>query len=187
MSCRGAEQIELTRLAVRKAMNGRWARHGHLPYSCREIPMLRSNPAIAMVRPRRTSPPAATSPSIERRNLDLGRRANTPGRAGRPIEHPGRNLQPSPGGGTRPAAPENLSARLLDHLMNVNPTAGQRMPPIKKLVFCDSCGRSFVVLYNEARTHLSVNKDAPSPRPTETSSSVRASLNSDRHNGQSLK
>src|SRR5258708_29070148 len=27
-----------------------------------------------------------------------------------------------------------------------------------------SCGRSQTSLYNEARTHLSVNKDAPSPR-----------------------
>src|SRR6202035_356705 len=27
-----------------------------------------------------------------------------------------------------------------------------------------SCGRSQTLLYNEARTHLSVNKDAPSPR-----------------------
>src|SRR5258708_6466494 len=54
--------------------------------------------------------------------------------------------------------------------------------------------RSYATHYNEARTHLSVNKDAPSPRtvhavgrilPTpisrRTSSSVRASLNSDRH------
>jgi hypothetical protein len=55
-----------------------------------------------------------------------------------------------------------------------------------------SRGRSVVVLYNEG-THLSVNKDAPSPREAQavgriacaisrrTSSSVRASLNSDRH------
>jgi hypothetical protein len=46
------------------------------------------------------------------------------------------------------------------------------------------------LLYNTARTHLSVNKDAPKPRTgshfvyaisRRTSSSVRASLISDRH------
>src|ERR1700720_371698 len=52
---RVAEQIELTCIAVRMAM--RLARHGHLPDSCRESPMLRLNPAIAMVRPERTSHP----------------------------------------------------------------------------------------------------------------------------------
>ena len=36
----------------------------------------------------------------------------------RPIEHPGRNLQPSPGCPTREAATEDLFARLLNHLMN---------------------------------------------------------------------
>src|SRR6202171_5746609 len=52
---RVAEQIELTCIAVRMAMGSRRARHGHLPDSCRESPMLRLNPAIAMVRPKRTS------------------------------------------------------------------------------------------------------------------------------------
>src|SRR5258708_9351604 len=31
-----------------------------------------------------------------------------------------------------------------------------------------SRGRSFAVLYNEARTHLSVTKDTPSPRTVQT-------------------
>src|ERR1700730_15914997 len=59
---RRPEQIELTCIAVRMAMSRRRARHGHLPDSRRESPMLRLNPAIAMVRPKRTSPPAAASP-----------------------------------------------------------------------------------------------------------------------------
>src|SRR5882757_5038289 len=58
---RVAEQIELTWIAVRMAMSGRWARHGHLPDSRRESRMLRLNPAIA-VRPKRTSRPAAALP-----------------------------------------------------------------------------------------------------------------------------
>ena len=66
--------------------------------------------------------------------------ANTPGRAGRPIEHPGRNLQPSPGCPTREAATENLSASLLDHLMNMDQASGPRMPRIKKLVLPDPVG-----------------------------------------------
>src|SRR5258707_14175201 len=66
--------------------------------------------------------------------------ANTPGRAGRPIEHPGRNLQPSPGCPTREAATENLSASLLNHLMNMDQASGPRMPRIKKLVLRDPVG-----------------------------------------------
>src|SRR4029077_7095198 len=58
---RGAEQIEMTCIAVRMAVSGRRA-HGHLPDSRRESPMLRWNPAIAMVRPKPTSHPAAALP-----------------------------------------------------------------------------------------------------------------------------
>jgi hypothetical protein len=57
-----AEQIELTCIAVRMAMSSRRARHGHLPDSRRESPMLGLNPAIAMVRPKRTSHPAVALP-----------------------------------------------------------------------------------------------------------------------------
>src|SRR5260370_37235326 len=70
----------------------------------------------------------------------MGSGANTPGRAGRPIEHPGRNLQPSPGCLTREAATENLSASLLNHLMNMDQASGPRMPRIKKLVLRDPVG-----------------------------------------------
>ena len=70
----------------------------------------------------------------------MGSGANTPGRAGRPIEHPGRNLQPSPGCLTREAATENLSASLLNHLMNMDRASGPRMPRIKKLVLRDPVG-----------------------------------------------
>src|SRR5258707_15639266 len=76
----------------------------------------------------------------EHRNVNIGSGANTPGRAGRPIEHPGRNLQPSPGRPTREAATENLSARLLNHLMNMDQASGPRMPRIKKLVLRDPVG-----------------------------------------------
>jgi hypothetical protein len=76
----------------------------------------------------------------EHRNVNIGSGANTPGRAGRPIEHPGRNLQPSPGCPTREAATENLSASLLNHLMNMDQTSGPRMPQIKKLVLRDPVG-----------------------------------------------
>src|SRR3984893_4669285 len=77
---------------------------------------------------------------IEHRNVNIGSGANTPGRAGRPIEHPGRNLQPSPGCPTREAATENLSASLLNHLMNMDQASGPRMPRIKKLVLRDPVG-----------------------------------------------
>jgi hypothetical protein len=53
-----AEQIELTWIAV----SGRRARHGHLPDSRRESPMLRLNPAIATVRQKPTSHPAVALP-----------------------------------------------------------------------------------------------------------------------------
>src|SRR6266404_4285609 len=76
----------------------------------------------------------------EHRNVNIGSGANTPGRAGRPIEHPGRNLQPSPGCPTREAATENLSASLLNHLMNMDQASGPRMPRIKKLVLRDPVG-----------------------------------------------
>src|SRR4030088_3746889 len=73
-------------------------------------------------------------------NVNIGSGANTPGRAGRPIEHPGRNLQPSPGCLTREAATENLSASLLNHLMNMDQASGPRMPRIKKLILRDPVG-----------------------------------------------
>ena len=66
--------------------------------------------------------------------------ANTPGRVSRPIEHPGRNLQPSRRCPTREAATENLSASLLNHLMNMDQASGPRMPRIKKLVLRDPVG-----------------------------------------------
>src|SRR5258705_8733950 len=76
----------------------------------------------------------------EHRNVNIGSGANTPGRASRPIEHPGRNLQPLPGCPTREAATENLSASLLNHLMNMDQASGPRMPRIKKLVLRDPVG-----------------------------------------------
>src|ERR1700694_813594 len=39
-----------------------------------------------------------------------------------------------------------------------------------------SRGRSVVVLYNEVRTHLSLNKDAPTPRPIQSAGSILCRL-----------
>src|SRR5260221_780620 len=75
----------------------------------------------------------------EHRNVNIGSGANTPCRASRPIKHPGRNLQPSRRP-TREAATENLSASLLNHLMNMDQASGPRMPRIKKLVLRDPVG-----------------------------------------------
>jgi hypothetical protein len=61
----------------------------------------------------------------------IGSGANPPRRASRPIEHPGRNLQRSPGCPTREAATENLSASLLNHLLNMDQASGPRMRRIK--------------------------------------------------------
>src|SRR5229473_3429415 len=45
-----------------------------------------------------------------------------------------------PGCPTREAATENLSASLLNHLMNMDQASGPRMPRIKKLVLRDPVG-----------------------------------------------
>jgi hypothetical protein len=49
------------------------------------------------------------------------------------IEHPGRNLQPAIAGAARQAAAANLSASLVDYLMNVNQAPRPGMPRVKKL------------------------------------------------------
>jgi hypothetical protein len=48
--------------------------------------------------------------------------------------------------------------------MNENQLAKPRMPGIKNFSFLDPGGRYVVESYNDARTHLSLNKDAPSSR-----------------------
>lgn len=58
---------------------------------------------------------------------------DTPVRAGCPIEHPRRNLQPPIQCPTGKAAAEDRCAILLDHFMNVNLPPRPRMPWIKKL------------------------------------------------------
>lgn len=136
---RVAEQIELTCIAVRMAVSGRRA-HGHLPASRRESPMLRLNPQLRWwARNRRHILPQRCQGG-EDRNVNIGSGANTPCRASRPIKHPGRNLQPSRRSPTREAATENLSASLLNHLMNMDQASGPRMPRIKKLVLRDPVG-----------------------------------------------
>jgi hypothetical protein len=76
----------------------------------------------------------------ERVNIDIGKNAKPIGAACRSFEHPGRYLQPPIGCRTGAAAPENLSARLLDHLMNVNLASGPWMPRINKLAFLGPVG-----------------------------------------------
>src|SRR5882672_5506179 len=160
---RVAEQIELTCIAVRMAVSGRRA-HGHLPDSRRESPMLRLNPAIAMVRPKPTSHPAAALP---RRSAPQCQHREWRQHA-RPREPPDRT--------SRPESP--AIARMPDQRgCNGKPLCQPSQPPheygpgIRPKDATDkeartprSRGRCVVVLYNQARTHLSVNKDAPSPR-----------------------
>ena len=70
----------------------------------------------------------------------MGNAANPPSGAGRLIEHPGRNLQPSVGCRARDAAAEDLLASLLDHLMNVDLATCPRMPRIKKFTLLGPVG-----------------------------------------------
>jgi hypothetical protein len=134
-------------------MSSRRARHGHLPDSRRESPMLRLNPAIAMVRPKPTSHPAAACQGGEHRSLNIGSGANTPGRVGRPIKHSGRNLQPSPGCPTREAATENLAASLSQPPHEYGQGIRPKDATDKEARTPRSRGRSVVVLYNNARPH----------------------------------
>jgi len=164
---RMAEQIELACIAVRMAMSGRRARHGHLPDSCRESPMLRLNPAIAMVRPKRTSHLAAALP---RRSAPQCQHRERRQHA-RPRRPPDRT--------SRPESP--AVARMPDQRgCNGKPLCQPSQPPheyrpgIRPKDATDkeartprSRGRSVVVLYNSVRTHRSLNKDAPVSRPVQ--------------------
>jgi hypothetical protein len=164
---RVAEQIELTCIAVRTAMSGRRARHGHLPDSCRESPMLRLNPAIAMVRPKRTSHPAAalprrSAPQCQHRGQSQhARPRQPPDRTSRP-ESPAIARMPDQRGCTgkplcQPSRPPH------EYRPGIRPkdaTDKEARPPRSR-------GRSVVVLYNCVRTHRSLNKDAPVSHPVQ--------------------
>jgi hypothetical protein len=62
------------------------------------------------------------------------------------------------------AATENLSASLLNHLMNMDRASGHKDAKDKEARTPRSRGRSVVVLYDGARTHPSLEKDAPVSR-----------------------
>ena len=70
----------------------------------------------------------------------MGSGANPPGGAGRSIEHPGRNLQPSIRCRTREAAAEYRSASLRDHLIDVDVVPRPWVPGIKNLAHLGSVG-----------------------------------------------
>jgi hypothetical protein len=57
--------------------------------------------------------------------------------AGDPIEHPGRDLNPTIGRDTGQATAKRRPAGLLDHLVNVNSSAGPRMPRVEHLALID--------------------------------------------------
>src|SRR6476660_5220451 len=131
---RVAEQIELTCIAVTMAMSGRWRGMDISPIRVVRAQCCAGIPQLRWCARNRRHILQQRCQGGEHRNVNIGSGANTPGRAGRPIEHPGRNLQPSPGCATREAATENLSASLLNNLMNMDQASGPRMPRIKKLV-----------------------------------------------------
>src|SRR6202158_5330321 len=161
---RVAEQIELTCIGMRMAMSGRGARLRHLPDSRRESPMLRLNPAIAMVRPKPTSHPAAALPrrsarqGQHRERRQHARPREPPDRTSRP-ESPAIARMPDQRGCTgKPLCPPSRPPH--EYGPGIRPkdaTDKEARPPRSR-------GRSVVVLYNRARTHLSLEKDAPVSR-----------------------
>jgi len=70
----------------------------------------------------------------------MGNSRDTPPRASRAIEHPGRDLQPPIRCVAREAAAENRRTMLLNHLMNVDLATCPRMPWIEKLVMIGPVG-----------------------------------------------
>lgn len=143
-SC-GLEKIEL--------ICRRLARHGPLPGSRREDPMLRPNPPIAMGVGIGRRVLQQCHQDAKRSGIDMWGRAMRHA-VQTAIKHPGRNFQPPIGGVAGETAAENLPVGLLDHLMNVNTTPGPRMPRITCVP--RSCGCSFVVLFNTVRPHSSL-------------------------------
>ena len=112
-------------------------------------------------------------------NIDAGSSANPPGDNCRPIEHPSRHFQPTIGCPTRETATENISAGLLDHLMNMHQASGPRMPRIRSSC-SGSRGRSVVVLYNTGRPHSALDGATPreayrAGRPVDMMDKARAS------------
>jgi hypothetical protein len=72
---------------------------------------------------------------------------------------------------------------LVDGLMNANSATKPRMMPIKNPREERSCGRPQTLLYNDIRTHRSLDKDAPVSRPVQRTGviSSRAILGGHHH------
>ena len=76
----------------------------------------------------------------ERRQVDIGIRRETRLGAGRPVEHPGRNLQPTIRIGTAQAAAKNSATRPLDRRVNADPKTEPRMPWVQQFPKLGSVG-----------------------------------------------
>jgi len=70
----------------------------------------------------------------------MGNGARPAPAAGCPIKHPGRDLKPTIAGSARQAAAANLSATLVDYLMNMDYASGPSMPRISKLALLGPVG-----------------------------------------------
>ena len=75
----------------------------------------------------------------ERRQIDMGIRHTHLG-AGRPVKHPGRNLQPTVRIGTAQAAAKNSVTRPLDRRVNADPKTKPRMPWVQQFSKLGSVG-----------------------------------------------
>jgi hypothetical protein len=69
----------------------------------------------------------------ERPQVGMGIGHQTHIGAGRPVKHPGRNLQPTLRCRTAQITPENNAVRLLNRLVNADPKTKPRMPWVKQL------------------------------------------------------
>src|SRR5262249_21155652 len=76
----------------------------------------------------------------ERCHINMGNGARPAPAAGCPINHPGRDLKPTIAGSARQAAAANLSATLVDYLMNMDYASGPSMPRISKLALLGPVG-----------------------------------------------
>src|SRR5207245_11020696 len=75
----------------------------------------------------------------KRRQIDMGIRHTHLG-AGRPVKHPGRNLQPTVRIGTAQAAAKNSATRPLDRRVNADPKTKPRMPWVQQFSKLGSVG-----------------------------------------------
>ena len=156
IACSTTVNFPLGRIARFGSTSSVWSNAGkrHLPDTRRESRMLCLNPAIAMVRPKRTSHPAAalprrSAPQCQHRvRRQHARPRRPPDRTSRP-ESPAIARMPDQRGCTgkplcQPSRPPH------EYRPGIRPkdaTDKEARPPRSR-------GRSVVVLYNETRTHL---------------------------------